>query len=122
MRKAKPKVDDTVTIGSANVFADLGLRNPDQLLAKARLVDAVTAVIRDRGLTQQRTAEVVGLTQPKISALLNGDTKGFSCDRLMRILTLLGHDVSITVAPAKNRRRGLIRVMHERLPTAGEGR
>lgn len=110
MARAKRTDDDSVTVGSGNVFADLGMRNPDQLLAKAQLVDGIRGILRARGLTQLRAAELVGLTQPKISALLCGDTKGFSCDRLMRILTLLGQDVQIIVAPAKDRTRGSIRV------------
>ena len=102
--------DDSVTIGSGNVYADIGLRNADETLAKAQLVDAIRAIIRERRLTQQSAAAAVGLTQPKISNLLRGEMKGFSCDRLMRILTLLGQDVRISIVPSKNRQRGLIRV------------
>jgi predicted XRE-type DNA-binding protein len=110
MARKKRAEDDAVTVGSGNVFADLGMRDPEQLLAKAQLVDGIRTILRNRNLTQQRAAVLVGLTQPKISALLCGDTKGFSCDRLMRILTLLGQDVEITIAPAKRRSRGSIRV------------
>lgn len=106
----KRKRDDAVETGSANVYADLGFRSAEEMLAKAQLVDAIRAILRERGLTQHRAGSLVGLTQPKISGLLRGDTKGFSCDRLMRILTLLGQDVQITIAPAKGHGRGLIRV------------
>ena len=102
--------DDTVKAGTGNVFADLGFRSADEMLAKAQLVDAIRAIVRERGLTQHRAGSLVGLTQPKMSGLLRGDTTGFSCDRLMRVLTLLGQDVRITIAPAKDRVRGLIHV------------
>ncbi len=107
----KPKGDDRVVLGSGNVFADLGFRNSEEMLAKAQLVDAVRSIIGKRGLTQHRAAAIVGLTQPKISGLLRGDTTGFSCDRLLRILTLLGQDVQITIVPAKDRSHGLIQVL-----------
>jgi predicted XRE-type DNA-binding protein len=106
----KRKTGDAVQTGSGNVFADLGFRSADEMLAKARLVDAIRAIVHERGLTQRHAGALVGLTQPKISGLLRGDTTGFSCDRLMRILTLLGQDVRITIAPAKDRVRGLIQV------------
>jgi predicted XRE-type DNA-binding protein len=108
---AKTKSDDRVVRGSGNVFADLGFRNSEEMLAKAQLVDAVRSIIGSRGLTQHRAATIVGLTQPKISSLLRGDTTGFSCDRLLRILTLLGQDVQIAIVPAKDRSRGLIQVL-----------
>jgi predicted XRE-type DNA-binding protein len=108
--RTKRRHEETVTLGSGNVFADLGFRNAHEMLAKAQLVDAIQAVLRARGLTQQSAADLVGLTQPKISALLRGDTKGFSCDRLMRILTLLGQDVEISIVPTRGRRQGSIQV------------
>jgi predicted XRE-type DNA-binding protein len=111
---AKRDAEDLVERSSGNVFADLGFRTADEMLAKAQLVDAIRAILRERGLTQHRAGALVGLAQPKISGLLRGDTTGFSCDRLMRILTMLGQDVRITVAPAKGRARGLIEVASAR--------
>jgi predicted XRE-type DNA-binding protein len=106
----KHRDDSTVTVGSGNVYADLGFRDADEMLAKAQLVDAIRTVIGERHLTQQGAAALVGLTQPKISALLAGDTKGFSCDRLMRILRRLGHNITITLASTPNGAPGFIRV------------
>lgn len=106
----KHRGDSAVTIGSANVFADLGFRGPDEMLAKSQFVDTIRIAIRERRLTQQKASALIGLAQPKISALLSGDSKGFSFDRLMRILTRLGYDVTIAVAPEKERARGSIRV------------
>jgi predicted XRE-type DNA-binding protein len=109
MARTKRAREDSVTVGSGNVYADLGFRNADEMLAKAQLVDAIRSVVKSRKLTQQKAAALVGIAQPKISELLRGNTKGFSCDRLMRILTLLGQDITITVVPAR-RAHGFIHV------------
>ncbi len=85
--------------GSGNVFADLGLPNPDLALAKAELVRRIRDIIADRGLTQAKAAELLGLDQPKVSALVRGRVEGYSLDRLFRFLNALGQQVEITVRP-----------------------
>src|SRR5882724_8731908 len=72
--------------GSGNVFADLGLPNPDLALAKAELVQRIRAVIEERKLTQVKAAKVLGLDQPKVSALVRGRVAGYSIGRLFRFL------------------------------------
>lgn len=94
--------------GSGNVFADLGLPNPDLALAKAKLVQQLRAVIAERKLTQAKAAAVLGLDQPKVSALLRGRTDGFTLDRLFRLLTALDRRVEITVKPATAAEPGVI--------------
>jgi predicted XRE-type DNA-binding protein len=93
------------TRSSGNVFADLGLRNPEEALAKAELAHKIATLIGKRNLTQIQAAKVLGIDQPKISALLRGKLSGFSIERLLRFLLLLGHDVKITVQPARGRAR-----------------
>jgi len=88
-----------VTKGSGNVFRDLGLPDADLLQAKANLVHQIYALIEDRGLTQMQAADVLRVTQPKISALLYGRLDGFSMDRLVRFLNALDQDVKISVGP-----------------------
>lgn len=90
-----------VTRSSGNVFADLGFANPEEELAKAKLVNALAEVIRDRGLAQAKVAEVLGVDQPTVSKLLRGRTGGFTSDRLMRLLNLLDQDVDISVRPKR---------------------
>jgi predicted XRE-type DNA-binding protein len=85
------------TVSSGNVFADIGLPKPEGAFAKAELAQKIVAIIRDRHLTQVRAAEILGVDQPKISALGSGQLSGFSIERLIRFLVLLGHDVHITV-------------------------
>jgi len=91
--------EEQVTRGSGNVFADLGLPNPEQRLVKAGLVLQVHNVIEARGLTQMEVASITGVAQPKISELMRGRSQGFSTDRLLRILNTLGQDVEIIVKP-----------------------
>ena len=83
--------------GSGNVYADLGFKDADQLLVKAELVAAIASIIAQRGLKQAGAAQVLGLTQPKLSRLLRGHFHGFSERRLIDCLTRLGRDVQIVV-------------------------
>ena len=87
---------------SGNVFADLGLPKPDDLLAKADLTAKIIEEIQVRRLTQSQAASILGIDQPKVSALKQGHLSSFSIERLMRFLVLLGRDVEITV---KQRRK-----------------
>jgi predicted XRE-type DNA-binding protein len=98
--------------GSGNVFADIGLPNPEERLAKADLAIRIGEAIRARRLTQTRAAHILRIDQPKISRLLRGQLSGFSTERLIHFLTLLGRDVEITVKPAsRSRRQGHLRVV-----------
>jgi predicted XRE-type DNA-binding protein len=101
-----------VTPGSDNVFADLGFAEPEEELTKAQLASHIRQIIRRRRLTQLAAAALMGIDQPKVSALLNGRLANFSSDRLMRLLTALGQDVEIVVkTKPRNRAHGRIRVI-----------
>ena len=103
-KEQRTKQDDTpvkIEASSGNVFADLGLKNPDELLAKAELVQRICDIIAQRKLTQSRTAKLLGIDQPKVSALMRGKLSGFSTDRLFRFLNALGSDVEIVIRPAR---------------------
>lgn len=86
---------------SGNVFADLGLADTGEHLIKAGLVVKIDRTIRQRRLTQGGAAELMGIDQPKVSAMLAGQFRGYSVERLMRFLVALGHDVEIVVRPRK---------------------
>jgi predicted XRE-type DNA-binding protein len=86
---------------SGNVFADLGLPDAGEHLIKAGLVLKIDQTIRERKLTQDAAAELMGIDQPKVSTLLAGQFRGYSVERLMRLLVALGHDVEIVVKPRK---------------------
>jgi len=85
--------------GSGNVYPDLGMRDADAMLAKAELVTAIGKTLKERKLTQDAAAKIMGIDQPKVSNLLNGQFRGYSSDRLMQFLNLLGQDVIITIVP-----------------------
>jgi predicted XRE-type DNA-binding protein len=89
--------------GSGNVFADLGLPNPEQELLKAQLTLQIYKIVKQRGLTQTQAASVLGIKQPHVSALMRNRAGNFSVGRLMEFLTALGQDVRITVKPTRKR-------------------
>jgi predicted XRE-type DNA-binding protein len=110
----KRDVEIAVTPGSGNVFADLGFADPEEELARAKLASRIRQIIEGRHLTQTAAATLMGLDQPKVSALLNGRLASFSSDRLMRLLTRLGQDVDIVLRDKPhNRARGKVRVLNE---------
>lgn len=93
--------------GSGNIFADLGHPEPEEALAKARLAYEIEKSIRKRGLTQSEAAKILGIDQPKVSAMRNGKLSGFSVERLIRFLNALSRDVEIlVVAKPRSRSRG----------------
>ena len=92
-----PKREKDYSVSSGNVFADLGLPKSEEALAKAELAHKITVLIEGRGLTQVQTGKLLGIDQPKVSALIRGRLSGFSLERLMRFLLMLGQDIKITV-------------------------
>jgi predicted XRE-type DNA-binding protein len=97
---------------SGNVFADIGLPDAEERLAKAELALRIAETVRARRLTQVRAAELLKIDQPKVSRLLRGQLAGFSTERLMHFLTLLGRDIEIVVKTApRSRRQGRVRVV-----------
>src|ERR1700692_128838 len=102
-----PNRESTPSCG--NVFADLNLPQADDLLAKAELAAKIVAEIQRRRLTQSQAAAILGIDQPKVSVLKQGKLSGFSIERLMRFLLLLGRDIEITVK-GKSRSRSAARL------------
>ena len=82
---------------SGNVFADLGLPDAEELDTKVRLGAAICRIVERRRLTQAQVAAALGVNQPKVSALLHYKLEGFSVERLMRFLVVLGQDVEIVI-------------------------
>lgn len=108
----------SVQASSGNVFADLGLANPDEMLVKAELARKIGEIITKRHMTQTEAAELLGIDQPKISALMRGKLSGFSTVRLFRFLNALGRDVEIVVkVKPKSRSQAQTRVVASDKPT-----
>jgi predicted XRE-type DNA-binding protein len=96
---------------SGNVFADIGLPNPEEHLIKASLVVKIDRLMTQRGLKQVEAAKLFGVKQPDVSKMLRGEFRQFSVERLLRFLVALGQDVDIVVRPHKGRRdRAQLRV------------
>jgi predicted XRE-type DNA-binding protein len=99
-----------VTEGSGNVFADLGLPNPEQELLKARLTLQIYTLLKDSGMTQVEIAKILGVQQPQVSLLMRNRAGNFSVGRLMEFLTALGQDIEITVRPT-HKEHGVLSVI-----------
>lgn len=82
---------------AGNVFADLNLPRAEELLVRAELAARIIEEIERRRLTQSRAASLLGIDQPKVSALKQGRLSGFSIERLLRFLLLLGRDIEISI-------------------------
>ncbi|HWF67889.1 MAG TPA: helix-turn-helix transcriptional regulator [Acidobacteriaceae bacterium] len=95
---------------SGNIFADLQLPQPDESLAKAELAQRIVAIVQQQRLTQAQAAVILGIDQPKVSALMRGRLSGFSIERLLRFLLLLGRDVEISIK-ARPRSRSQSRLL-----------
>src|SRR5579864_8706235 len=100
MKKKKTTRIVSTEKSSGNVYADLGYPDSDSMLIKAQLVAKIAEIIGARGLTQTEAAAKLGLTQPKVSALLKGQFRGVSERRLLDCLTHLGRDVQIIIRPS----------------------
>ncbi|HYL77746.1 MAG TPA: helix-turn-helix transcriptional regulator [Bryobacteraceae bacterium] len=104
MRTKRPKKSartPSVTEGSGNVFADLGLPHPEQEMTKARLTLQICRLIRQRDMTQAEAAKLLGIKQPHVSLLMRNRSGSFSIGRLIDFLTALGQDVEINVRPTR---------------------
>jgi predicted XRE-type DNA-binding protein len=89
--------------GVDNVLVDLGLRDAEELSAKAMLAMKLNALLDAQGLTQASASKLLGMPQPKISAIRNYHLRGVSLERLMQALTVLGQHVQIVVTPSNGR-------------------
>src|SRR5713101_9610071 len=103
---------EPITRGSGNVFADLGFTDAAERQAKLRLAYALTQVLEARKLSQADAAKVLGVTQPKVSALRHYKLSGFSVERLMNLLTAVDQDVEIVIRrKPRSRKAGRISVV-----------
>ena len=90
-----------ITRGTSNVYADLGYPDAAERQTKTRLALAVNELLESRKLKQREIALVLGIPQPKVSALRNYRLDVFSIERLMAFLTALDQDVDIIIRPRK---------------------
>ena len=109
MPRVRAESSGNIVRSSGNVFADLGFSDSDERLTKVRLAIAINDVLQRRALSQGNAAELLGVNQPKVSALSKYRLEGFSVERLMRFLTALNQDVEIVIRnKPRTRRRGRV--------------
>lgn len=103
-----------IFVSDDNVFADLGLDDHEEMRARSDLMSEVVSIIRSSGLPQKKIAVILGISEPKVSALMSGKINDFSNDTLMNYLTLLGCNIEIKVTPIhrtfKSLKKGVMKV------------
>ncbi len=99
MDEARPTTVSATAVetGNGNVFADFVLADADAHIVKAELVTRIDAIVRQRGITQAEATPLLGLSQSELFRLLRGDFRAFLLERLLRLLTTLGHDIDTVI-------------------------
>ena len=100
--KAAAHIAETVEPGRCNVFADLGLPDPDERHLRVQLALRLNDLLKAEGLTQAAAAKLLGIAQPHVSELKNYKLSRFSSERLLHYITLLNRDVEIFIRPRTN--------------------
>ena len=103
-RLARAAKETVISRGSGNVFVDLGFADADERQTKLRLAYELNELLAERALTQQEAGRLLGLSQPKISALGHYKLEGFSVERLMTLLTTLDRDIDIVIRKKRRSR------------------
>ncbi len=91
-----------LTERSRNVFTDLGFPEGEaqNLALRSDLMIRIEKLVQDSGMTQQQTAKMLGVTQPRLNAVLKGRIADFSLDALVNMLAHAGMQVKMTVKKA----------------------
>lgn len=93
-KKNKPE-EVEYTVSSGNVFKDFGFPHPEEAQTKAELAIAITTIIKEKSLSQQQAADLMGIDQPKVSKITRGILSEFTIERLMRFLLNLSYDIEL---------------------------
>ena len=99
-----------VESGSDKLFAVLGIADADAHIAQAELGARIDAILRQRGMNQAKAGRLLGLAQPGVSFLLQGDFREYSLEQLLRLLTTFGRDIDIVIRQPRSRTGGKMRV------------
>ncbi len=116
MKKKKTHEDEMADtraeIVDGSVDEQLGYKNHKEMETKANLVMEISSAIKNKRITQTKAAVILGISQPKLSELLNGRFRGFSVERLINFLNELGKDVDIVVRAKPRNRKARVNVYH----------
>lgn len=110
IRKNKVEEESEPEVGYGSIYAQLGYKNSVEMETKSNLVIEIAKAIKKKKLTQTQAAKVLGISQPKLSELLNGRFRGYSVERLMHFLNEFGQDVDIIVKSKPRNRRARVNV------------
>lgn len=102
--RRKAKRTPGFEMGSGNVFADIGMPNPEEALAKAELARQINSILATRKLTQAKAARLLGISQPRVSDLTCGRLVKFSLEKMLDFAKRLGNDVEIRIRASKQPR------------------
>jgi predicted XRE-type DNA-binding protein len=94
--------DLEIEAGSGNVFADIGMPNPEEALAKAELARQINLILEAKKITQTEAGRILGIPQPRVSDLARGRLVKFSLDKLLDFAKRLGNDIEIRIAPSRS--------------------
>lgn len=86
------------TPSCGNIFADIGLPNPEELLVKSQIVIKIKEEMEARNLTQKQAASIIEIPQPRLSKILRGQFLNISESKLLHCLNKLGFDIQIKVS------------------------
>lgn len=89
---------------TGNVYEDLGSENASEMLVKAQLAATLKDLIASRGITEIQASEAIGLSQPHLSHLLNGQFRDITVSRMLEMIASLGRDIQIVIGPESTRR------------------
>lgn len=106
--------DHRITEGSGNIFADLGLPNPEERLLKANLSIHIRQLIEEKGLTQQQAAKMTGVRQPHLSDIMRGRLAGYSVEKLLSIINHLGRRVEVRIGTRDVKPERAVTAVHMR--------
>ena len=98
---------EKIEMGTGNVFADLGLSDPDERRLRVQLATRLNDLLQAEGLTQAAAAKRLGIAQPHVSELKNYKLSRLSSERLLHYITLLNRDVEIFIRPRANAKANL---------------
>ncbi|MBX7235361.1 MAG: helix-turn-helix domain-containing protein [Caldilineales bacterium] len=95
-------MDETITLSSGNVFADLGFDAAEAaiLQMRAKLMNDLRSSLQSSGMTQVEAARQLGIAQSRVSDLMRGKWEKFSLEMLITLEARVGRQVTLELAPA----------------------
>jgi len=91
---------NTVTKSSGNIFIDLGYSAEEAAILQMRadLMADLRKLIKTKKITQAKAAELLGVSQSRVSDLIRGKWERFSLEMLITLATKAGMHVTLKKA------------------------